>query len=69
MLDYNYRSKCCFAPIRMGTKKIKKTNQKILIWICCKCGGRDVDIIPKDTVLDQRPTIGPFTEDTDDSWR
>jgi hypothetical protein len=49
MLDYNYRSKCCFAPIRLGTKKIKKTNQKIQIWICCKCGGRDVDIVPRNS--------------------
>lgn len=63
MLDYNYRSKCCFAPIRLGTKKIKKTNSKILIWICCKCGARDVDIIPKDTTVDQRPKIGPFLDE------
>jgi hypothetical protein len=63
MLDYNYRSKCCFAPIRLGRKTVKKTNQKILIWICCKCGERDVDIIPKDAQLDQVPTIGPFDED------
>lgn len=50
MLDYNYRSKCCFAPIRLGRKTVKKTNQKILIWICCKCGERDIDIVPKDNL-------------------
>lgn len=64
MLDYNYRSKCCFAPIRLGRKTVKKLNKKVNIWICCKCGGRDIDIIPKDTQLDQLPTIGPFS-DTD----
>ena len=48
MLDYGYRSKCCFAPIRLGRKKIKALDKTIKIWICTKCGGRDIDIIPKD---------------------
>jgi len=47
MLDYGYRSACCKAPIRLGTKKNSKTNIKFNIWICVKCGSRDVEIIPK----------------------
>jgi len=45
MLDYGYRSKCCLAAIRVGTKKIKKTNEKITVWVCCSCRTKDVDII------------------------
>lgn len=48
MLDYGFRSKCCSATIRLGRKKIKKLNRTTLIWICNKCGSRDVDIISKD---------------------
>ena len=63
MLDYNYRSKCCFSPIRLGNKTIKKTKQRTLIWICCKCGSRDVDIVAKNATVDQRPKIGPFSDE------
>jgi len=45
-LDYGYRSKCCHAPIRLGNKSVKKTNLSIKVWVCCKCGSRNVDIIP-----------------------
>lgn len=45
LLDYGWRSKCCYAPIRLGRKKIKKTNVNVKIWICCKCSKRDVDIV------------------------
>jgi hypothetical protein len=62
MLDYGYRSKCCNAPIRLGRKKIKKTSEQIKIWICCKCGSRDTDIIPKGTVLDQHPRFPLFSD-------
>jgi hypothetical protein len=41
---------------------MKKTNEKIKIWICCKCGARDVDIVAKDAPIDQRPKIGPFSD-------
>lgn len=44
-LDYGYRSRCCYAPIRLGKKTIKNTNKKIQIWICTKCKGRDVNIV------------------------
>lgn len=43
--DNGFRSKCCYAPIRMGRRKIKKTNLTVNIWICCNCEKRDVDII------------------------
>jgi ribosomal protein L37AE/L43A len=47
MLDYGYRSACCNAPIRLGTKKNTKTKIKINIWVCVKCGSRDVEIVKK----------------------
>jgi len=45
LLDYGYRSKCCLAAIRVGTKKIKKLDKKITVWVCCLCGTKDVAII------------------------
>lgn len=63
MLDYGYRSKCCFAPIRLGRKKVKKINKTIQIWVCTKCGTRDIDIIPKDGSELQRDKL-PFSEET-----
>lgn len=53
-LDYGYRSKCCLAPIRMGEKKIKKTQQRIKVWICCVCQTKDVLIITKEEAESQR---------------
>lgn len=56
MLDYGYRSKCCKAAIRMGMKKVKKTNEKVHVWVCCNCGTKDVDIISREEALQaQRP--------------
>lgn len=43
--DNGYRSACCYAPIRLGRRKIKSTNLEVKIWICCKCQKRDVNII------------------------
>lgn len=60
MLDYGYRSKCCFAPIRLGRKKIKKLNKTIQIWVCTKCYTRDVDIVTKDGSEGQGQS-GPFS--------
>ena len=45
MLDYNYRSMCCKAPLRLGKKTVKK--REIKVWVCCKCRKSDVAIIPK----------------------
>jgi hypothetical protein len=61
MLDYGYRSRCCFAPIRLGRKKIKKLNKTVMIWVCTKCLSRDVDIIPKDGSEVQVDKL-PFSE-------
>lgn len=45
MWDYGYRSKCCYAPIKMGKKKVKNTSVTLNVWICCKCNKRDVDLV------------------------
>lgn len=61
MLDYGFRSKCCFAPIRLGRKKNKKLNKTITIWVCTKCLSRDVDIVPKDgSEVQEKPY--PFSD-------
>lgn len=39
-------SKCCESPIRMGWRKIKKTNKRVVIWICLNCKKKDVDVLP-----------------------
>lgn len=46
-LDFGYRSTCCYAPIRLGKKKIKKTKLTVNIWICCNCEKRDVNIVER----------------------
>jgi hypothetical protein len=53
LLDFGYRSKCCKAPIRIAEKKIKKTSERIKVWVCLSCMTRDVDIIPKEEALGQ----------------
>lgn len=53
LLDYGYRSKCCLAPIRIGKKKIPKTQEIINVWICCRCKTKDVSILPYGEVKDQ----------------
>lgn len=45
LLDYGYRSECCYAAIRIGSKKVKGTNTNVKIWICCKCGKKDVALL------------------------
>ena len=44
-LSKGYRSACCYAPIRLGYKKIPKSNLRLKIWVCCKCESRNVNII------------------------
>lgn len=68
MLDYGYRSKCCKAPIRMGTKKITKTNQKIKVWVCCTCGTKDVDIISKEEALRPETKKEWWEDESDDNY-
>lgn len=53
MLDYGYRSRCCKAPIRIGFKLVKNTNQRKSIWVCTKCQSRDVAILAKEEVQNQ----------------
>jgi hypothetical protein len=57
MLDYGYRSRCCYAPIRLGTKKIKNTNLTKRVWICVRCKKSDVPIVEytKDETLGSSP--------------
>jgi ribosomal protein L37AE/L43A len=58
MLDYNYRSFCCKAPIRLGKKTVKK--REIKVWVCVKCGKRDIAIIPKDSLQSQPEIASNF---------
>lgn len=44
-LDNGYRSKCCYAPLRLGKKKIKNSNVKVNLYICTRCQKRGVDIV------------------------
>ncbi len=44
-LSYGSRSRCCYAPIRLGKKKLKNSKKEVSVWICCKCQKKDVDII------------------------
>jgi len=44
-LDYGYRSRCCYAPVKLGRKKVKNTDKKIQIWVCTKCKTRDVNLV------------------------
>jgi hypothetical protein len=63
--DNGYRSACCYAPVRIGVKKIKKTNHTVKIWICCKCQKRDVNII--EYTKDKAPTSTRLVVDTEDN--
>ena len=47
----------------MGDKKIKKTNQRIKVWVCCACGLKDVDIISKDEALWGKKSALPWNEE------
>lgn len=68
MLEYGYRSKCCKAPIRMGSKKIKKTNQKIKVWVCVACGTRDIDLIPTAEARTETKPQEWWDDETDDDY-
>lgn len=38
--DSGYRSKCCLAPVKVGTKKLKNAG-KITIWKCTRCNASE----------------------------
>lgn len=63
-LDYGFVSECCFAPIKMGRKKVKNTNLKMNIWICCQCDRKDIGIVKH---TKKTPAIATIEEvDVDD---
>ena len=43
--QYGFRSQCCYAPIKLGRKKVRNTTLKIDIWVCTKCGKRDCSLV------------------------
>ena len=57
MLDYGYKSACCKAPIKVGFKKIKNTTRRKVVWVCTKCGTRDINIISNEEVKNQTSTL------------
>jgi len=63
-LDYGARSKCCYAPIRVGFKKLK-SGQRVQIWICCKCKKRDVPLVEYTGTSYSKSTRSPFASDVD----
>jgi hypothetical protein len=63
--DNGYRSACCYAPIKLGRKKIKSTNLKVKIWVCCKCGKRDVNILEYNKLGESVSTRVGFVPDVD----
>lgn len=44
-LDFGYRSQCCYAPVRIGFRKLKNSNKKYKVWVCVKCKKRDVVLV------------------------
>lgn len=50
-LEYGYRSMCCKAPIRLGTKK--KNNIPRKVWVCTKCRATNVNIVPLSELTSQ----------------
>lgn len=68
--DNGYRSVCCYAPIKLGKRTIKKTNLTVSIWICCKCQKRDVNIIEynkKGRVKSTRPFADAGVDTSDET--
>ena len=59
--DNGYRSGCCYAPIRLGKKALKNSKLKKSVWVCTKCGKRDVSII--EYIKNGKPvSTQPFAE-------
>jgi hypothetical protein len=68
LLDYGYRSKCCKAAIRMGKKKITKTNEVINVWVCCACKTKDVDVITREEALQAQKPRDWWDDESDDNY-
>lgn len=68
MLEYGFRSKCCKAPIRMGTKKLTKTNETVKVWICCACKTKDVDIISKEDAKAESKPKNWWDDESDNGY-
>ncbi len=62
-LSYGSRSRCCYAPIRLGKKKLKNSKKEVNVWICCKCQKKDVDIV--EYTKSGSPVATVDTEDDD----
>lgn len=56
-LNNDSRSKCCFAPIRLGWKTNSKTKLRLKIWICTRCKTRDIDIVSSDVDKSQASIV------------
>jgi hypothetical protein len=68
MLDYGYRSKCCKAALRMGLKKVKRSNQKVRVWVCVSCGTKDVEIVTKEEALQLDKPKEWWDDEPDDGY-
>lgn len=58
-LGGSVRSKCCHAVVRLGYKKLPKTDIRIKMWVCTLCKKRDVDIIPLSELQSQVDHAAP----------
>ena len=68
MLDYGYKSRCCKAPIRLGTKKSKYNKLSLKVWVCTKCKRSNIDIIPNQELNNQVEKL-PFSSYSLDTER
>lgn len=64
--DNGFRSKCCYAPLRVGRRKIKKTTLTVNVWVCCKCGKKDVGVVQY-TKSGAPESTHSFAEEPEDS--
>jgi len=52
----------------MGLKKLKKSNQKVRVWVCVVCETKDVDIIPKEEALRPEPEKEWWDDEPDNNY-
>lgn len=65
LLSQGVRSKCCYAPVRLGKKKIKNSKREVKIWVCCNCSKRDVDIVQYTKNATVHSTFAVDTEESE----